>query len=194
MYVIGEMNTSESPRGYKRNSTPIPQIQNPRFLPSAPLRRRKHAHTVSSHDDPLEEKQEEARPRQRRARPYRKAPQASRRPRKRRRNAPPPHTLRQISPGIFRESRHALFPQAPQQVPLPHRQHRQALVDDPQEVKDKASKDNVPLVDVTQFGYFKVLGKGVLPENKPVVVKAKLVSKIAEKKIKEAGGAVVLTA
>ncbi|KAF7829312.1 60S ribosomal protein L27a-3 [Senna tora] len=39
-----------------------------------------------------------------------------------------------------------------------------------------------------------VLGKGVLPENKPVVVKAKLISKIAEKKIKEAGGAVVLTA
>ncbi|KAA0034278.1 hypothetical protein IC582_023250 [Cucumis melo] len=64
----------------------------------------------------------------------------------------------------------------------------------PQEVKDKASKDNVPLVDVTQFGYFKVLGKGVLPENQPIVVKAKLVSKIAEKKIKEAGGAVVLTA
>ena len=64
----------------------------------------------------------------------------------------------------------------------------------PQEVKDKASKDNVPLIDVTQFGYFKVLGKGVLPENQPVVVKAKLISKIAEKKIKENGGAVVLTA
>lgn len=64
----------------------------------------------------------------------------------------------------------------------------------PQEVKDKASKDNVPVVDVTQFGYFKVLGKGMLPESKPVVVKAKLISKTAEKKIKEAGGAVVLTA
>ncbi len=64
----------------------------------------------------------------------------------------------------------------------------------PQGVKDKASKDNVPLIDVTQFGYFKVLGKGVLPENQPVVVKAKLISKIAEKKIKENGGAVVLTA
>ena len=65
----------------------------------------------------------------------------------------------------------------------------------PQEVKDKASKENkAPLIDVTQFGYFKVLGKGVLPQNQPVVVKAKLISKIAEKKIKEAGGAVVLTA
>jgi len=65
----------------------------------------------------------------------------------------------------------------------------------PQQVKDQASKDNkAPLIDVTQFGYFKLLGKGVLPENQPLVVKAKLVSKIAEKKIKEAGGAVVLTA
>ncbi|VYS45906.1 unnamed protein product [Arabidopsis thaliana] len=38
-----------------------------------------------------------------------------------------------------------------------------------------------------------VLGKGFLPENKPVVVKAKLVSNTDEKKIKEAGSAVVLT-
>ncbi|CAI8608755.1 unnamed protein product [Vicia faba] len=66
----------------------------------------------------------------------------------------------------------------------------------PQEVKDKAakSKDTAPVIDVSQFGYFKVLGKGVLPVNQAVVVKAKLISKIAEKKIKEAGGAVVLTA
>ncbi|CAA3020309.1 60S ribosomal L27a-3 [Olea europaea subsp. europaea] len=64
----------------------------------------------------------------------------------------------------------------------------------PTEAKDAASMDKVPVIDVTQFGYFKVLGKGVLPENQPVVVKAKLVSKIAEKKIKEAGGSVLLTA
>ena len=64
----------------------------------------------------------------------------------------------------------------------------------PEDVKAKATKDSAPLIDVTQFGYFKVLGKGVLPENQPVVVKAKLVFKTAEKKIKEAGGAVVLTA
>ncbi|KAF4350350.1 hypothetical protein F8388_010906 [Cannabis sativa] len=60
----------------------------------------------------------------------------------------------------------------------------------PQEIKDKSTKDNVPLIDVSQFGYFKVLGKGTLPEDKPFVVKAKLISKIAEKKIKQAGGAV----
>jgi len=41
----------------------------------------------------------------------------------------------------------------------------------PQEVKAKASKDNVPMIDVTQFGYFKVLGKGLLLENQLVVVK-----------------------
>ncbi|MCL7050699.1 hypothetical protein MKW94_020886, partial [Papaver nudicaule] len=64
----------------------------------------------------------------------------------------------------------------------------------PQEVKDKASADKAPVIDVTQFGYFKVLGKGVLPDNQPIVVKAKLISKTAEKKIKQAGGAVVLTA
>jgi large subunit ribosomal protein L27Ae len=38
-----------------------------------------------------------------------------------------------------------------------------------------------------------VLGKGQLPAQ-PVVVKAKFFSKLAEKKIKEAGGACVLTA
>ncbi|PHT83302.1 putative 60S ribosomal protein L27a-1 [Capsicum annuum] len=42
-------------------------------------------------------------------------------------------------------------------------------------------------------GYFKVLGKVFLPENQPVVVKVKLISKNTEKKIKENGGAVVLT-
>ena len=53
--------------------------------------------------------------------------------------------------------------------------------------------DGVPVVDVTKEGYFKVLGKGVLPKV-PIVVKARYFSKEAEKKIKGAGGAVVLTA
>jgi large subunit ribosomal protein L27Ae len=38
-----------------------------------------------------------------------------------------------------------------------------------------------------------VLGKGQLPEQ-PVVVKARFFSKLAEKKIKEVGGACLLTA
>ena len=55
------------------------------------------------------------------------------------------------------------------------------------------SKDKAPVIDVTKSGYFKVLGKGTLPKI-PVIVKAKLFSKTAEKRIKEAGGACVLVA
>ena len=57
-----------------------------------------------------------------------------------------------------------------------------------------AAPGKAPVVDVSQFGYFKILGKGMLPRNTPIVVKAKLISKVAEKKIKAAGGAVMLTA
>ncbi|GBP07083.1 60S ribosomal protein L27a [Eumeta japonica] len=42
-------------------------------------------------------------------------------------------------------------------------------------------------------GYYKLLGKGKLP-NQPVIVKAKFFSKLAEKKIKAAGGVCVLSA
>ena len=54
-------------------------------------------------------------------------------------------------------------------------------------------KDRVPVIDVTKAGFHKVLGKGMLPQQ-PVVIKAKFFSKIAEKKIKAAGGACMLTA
>jgi len=50
-----------------------------------------------------------------------------------------------------------------------------------------------PVIDVTQAGFFKVLGKGSLPKQ-PVIIKAKFFSKIAENKIKKAGGACILTA
>eukprot|EP00472_Partenskyella_glossopodia_P002732 CAMPEP_0197517110 /NCGR_PEP_ID=MMETSP1318-20131121/2082_1 /TAXON_ID=552666 /ORGANISM="Partenskyella glossopodia, Strain RCC365" /LENGTH=85 /DNA_ID=CAMNT_0043066407 /DNA_START=306 /DNA_END=563 /DNA_ORIENTATION=+ len=53
--------------------------------------------------------------------------------------------------------------------------------------------DKVPVIDVTKAGYFKVLGKGKLPEQ-PVIIKAKFFSKEAEKKVKAVGGACVLTA
>ncbi len=49
-----------------------------------------------------------------------------------------------------------------------------------------------PVIDVTKSGYFKVLGKGALPKV-PVIVKARFFSKLAEKKIKEAGGVCVLS-
>ena len=64
-----------------------------------------------------------------------------------------------------------------------------------EETRLAAAKDtaNAPVIDVTQHGFFKVLGKGELPAQ-PLVVRAKFVSKLAEKKIKEAGGAVQLVA
>ena len=50
-----------------------------------------------------------------------------------------------------------------------------------------------PVIDVTEAGFFKVLGKGRMPAI-PIIVKAKFFSKMAEEKIKAAGGAVILTA
>ena len=60
-------------------------------------------------------------------------------------------------------------------------------------VKAAGMKNKAPVLDVTQHGLFKVLGKGKLP-NQPIVVKAKFFSKLAEKKIKEVGGACELVA
>lgn len=57
----------------------------------------------------------------------------------------------------------------------------------------KTNKDKTLQIDVTKFGFHKVLGKGELPKV-PVIIKAKFVSKKAERKIKAVGGAVVLTA
>ena len=64
----------------------------------------------------------------------------------------------------------------------------------PSEIKQQAktSKDALT-IDVTKFGYHKVLGKGVLPKV-PIVIKAKFFSRIAEKRVKSAGGACVLIA
>jgi large subunit ribosomal protein L27Ae len=64
-----------------------------------------------------------------------------------------------------------------------------------EEARVAAAKDTsaAPVIDITQHGYFKLLGKGQLPQQ-PVVVRAKFVSKLAEKKIKEVGGAVQLVA
>ena len=56
-----------------------------------------------------------------------------------------------------------------------------------------ADTDKVPVIDVTRMGYYKVLGKGLLPKQ-PVIVKARFFSKSAEAKIKAVGGVAVLTA
>jgi large subunit ribosomal protein L27Ae len=60
-------------------------------------------------------------------------------------------------------------------------------------VEDFQGKKEAPVIDVTQFGFFKVLGNGDLPKV-PVIVKAKLFSKSATEKIQAVGGACVLTA
>ena len=64
----------------------------------------------------------------------------------------------------------------------------------PSDLKEKAKTSKEALsIDVTKFGYHKVLGKGELPKI-PIVLKAKFFSRIAEKRVKAAGGACVLIA
>lgn len=62
--------------------------------------------------------------------------------------------------------------------------------------KDQASTsgDLVPVVDTVAAGYGKVLAKGRIAGNQPLIVKARFVSERAEKKIKEAGGIVKIVA
>jgi large subunit ribosomal protein L27Ae len=54
-------------------------------------------------------------------------------------------------------------------------------------------KDKAPVIDLLQFGYAKLLGTGRIPDV-PVIVKARYVSKEAERKIVEAGGKIQLVA
>ncbi|KAG6353780.1 hypothetical protein INS49_005260 [Diaporthe citri] len=67
----------------------------------------------------------------------------------------------------------------------------------PADVREKtlknSSADSAPLIDLNALGYAKLLGKGRLPEA-PIVVRARYVSKEAEKKITDAGGVVELVA
>ena len=56
----------------------------------------------------------------------------------------------------------------------------------------KSGDGKAPVIDLVSKGYFKLLGNGQI--NVPVIVKAKFFSKLAERKIKEAGGACLLTA
>ena len=62
-----------------------------------------------------------------------------------------------------------------------------------EEYLQNKNKDTLPVVDLLPLGYSKVLGKGRLPEI-PIVVRARWFSKLAEKKITEAGGVVELVA
>ena len=57
----------------------------------------------------------------------------------------------------------------------------------------KSIAGKAPVIDCVHAGIFKVLGKGELPKQ-PLVVKAKFFTKLAEKKIKDVGGACILVA
>ncbi|CAF0847150.1 unnamed protein product [Brachionus calyciflorus] len=67
------------------------------------------------------------------------------------------------------------------------------LVSEQQREQYKTKTEVAPVIDVVRAGYSKVLGKGILP-NQPVIVKAKFFSRVAEEKIKKAGGVCVLVA
>ena len=54
-------------------------------------------------------------------------------------------------------------------------------------------KNGAPVIDCVKQGFFKVTGRGRLP-NVPIVVKAKYFSKGAERRIRAVGGACILTA
>ena len=55
----------------------------------------------------------------------------------------------------------------------------------------KKPEGPAPIIDCVQAGYFKVLGKGLLPKQ-PVIVKARNFTHSAEQKIKAAGGTCVV--
>merc|ERR1719182_861058 len=62
-----------------------------------------------------------------------------------------------------------------------------------EDARNNSTTSKAAVIDVTKAGYFKVLGKGELPKT-PCLVRAKEFSKIAEKRIKAAGGACQLIA
>merc|ERR1719240_825355 len=61
------------------------------------------------------------------------------------------------------------------------------------ETRAQSKESNAAVIDVVASGYFKVLGKGGLP-NIPCIVRAKEFSAIAERRIRAAGGVCVLVA
>merc|ERR1712137_509613 len=62
-----------------------------------------------------------------------------------------------------------------------------------QQLEDCKGKAEMPVVNLLQHGFWKLLGAGKVPKQ-PVIVKARSFSNLAEKKVKQAGGACVLVA
>merc|ERR1712107_732193 len=65
-----------------------------------------------------------------------------------------------------------------------------SLVSEQTRLKYAGVKDKAPDIDCSRAGFYKVLGKGVLPKQ-PVIVKARFSSRRAEEKIKAVGGAFI---
>ncbi|KAI1176495.1 60S ribosomal protein [Nemania sp. FL0916] len=67
----------------------------------------------------------------------------------------------------------------------------------PEDLREKyisgEAKDTAPVIDLLALGYSKLLGKGRCPDI-PFVVRARYVSKDAERKITDAGGVIELVA
>nr|AAM78146.1 60S ribosomal protein L27A-related [Paracentrotus lividus] len=67
-----------------------------------------------------------------------------------------------------------------------------SLVSEQTRLQYEGKTDKAPVIDAVRE-VTKILGKGVLPKQ-PVIVKAKFFSRLAEEKIKKAGGCCVLVA
>jgi len=62
-----------------------------------------------------------------------------------------------------------------------------------EEARKASTEKKAAVIDVTKAGFIKVLGKGELPST-PCIVRAKMFSKIAVRRIKAAGGVTELVA
>merc|ERR1712216_695636 len=143
-----------------------------------------------------EEAQEGARWHALRQWPYRQAPQACLRSWQRWWPAHAQNCFRQVSPGLFRYvgMRYFHYKKNPHHMTTVNVDKLWSMVGLEQRKQyAKKTDGTAPLIDLTEFGIFKCLGKGKLPPQ-PIAVKAKFFSKEAEKKIKDAGGACILCA
>lgn len=96
-----------------------------------------------------------------------------------------PNYFRKVGATVFAEKKNRNF------CPSINIDKIWSLVDE--SIKEEKPEGKAPVVDLLEHGYFKVLGRGFIP-NRPLIVKAKFFSRMAEEKIKAVGGACILTA
>ncbi|XP_002125351.3 large ribosomal subunit protein uL15 [Ciona intestinalis] len=98
-------------------------------------------------------------------------------------------------PGYFGKvgMRHFHLKRNPQACPIINLDRLWTLVSEQTREAYKDRTDVAPVIDCSKAGFYKVLGKGLLPKQ-PVIVKARFFSRRAEEKIKAVGGTCVLVA